>query len=178
MAESHHLALFQAASTLNLLESLGFIVNYRKSHLDPVQQLEFLGVLVDTRDLSLYLPGEKLRKIRKKCQNILNLSEISVRELSKFLGLLTSSIQAIFPAPLHLRDLQSLKKKTMAFCQSYEALTQLDQASKEEILWWRDHLQAWNGRALFQKPVELIIETDASRKGWGTYCQGISTGGP
>ena len=27
MAESHHLALFQAASTLNLLESLGFIVN-------------------------------------------------------------------------------------------------------------------------------------------------------
>ena len=178
MAESHHLALFQAASTLNLLESLGFIVNYRKSHLDPVQQLEFLGVLVDTRDLSLYLPGEKLRQIRKKCQNIPHLSEISVRELTKFLGLLTSSIQAIFPAPLHFRHLQSLKNKTMAFCQSYEALTQLDQASKEEILWWRDHLQAWNGRALFQKPVELIIDTDASRKGWGAYCQGISTGGP
>ena len=54
MAESRHLALFQAASILNLLESLGFIVNYKKSQLDPVQQLEFLGVLVDTRDLSLH----------------------------------------------------------------------------------------------------------------------------
>ena len=99
MAASHHLALFQAASTLNLLESLGFIVNYKNSQLDSVQQLEFLGVLVDTRDLSLHLPGEKLRKIWKKCQKILDLSEISVREFSKFLGLLTSSIQAIFPAP-------------------------------------------------------------------------------
>ena len=29
------------------------------------------------------------------------------------------------------------------------------------------HLQAWNGKALFQKPVDLLIETDASRKGWG-----------
>ena len=49
----------------------------------------------------------------------------------------------------------------MAFYQSYEALTQLDQHPKEEILWWRDHLQAWNGKALFQTPVDLI-ETDAS----------------
>ena len=153
-----------------------FHVNYKKSHLDPVKQLEFLRVLVDTRDLSLYLPGEKLRKIRKQCQNIVDLSEISVRELSKFLGLLASSIQTIFRAPLHFRHLQNLKNKTMAFSHLYEALIQLDQASKEEILWWRDHLQAWNGRALFQKPVELIIETDASRKGWRAYCQGISTG--
>ena len=127
---------------------------------------------MDTRDLSLHLPGEKLRKIWKKCQNILDLSEISVRELSKFLGLLTPSIQAIFPGPLTFRHLQSLKNKAMAFCHSYKALIQLDQASKEEILWWRDHLQALNGRALFQKPVELIIETDASRKGWGAYCKG------
>ena len=54
----------------------------------------------------------------------------------------------------------------------------LDQAANEEILWWRDHLHAWNGRALFQDPVDLVIETDFSRKGWGAYCQGVSTGGP
>ena len=62
--------------------------------------------------------------------------------------------------------------------QSYDAMISLDQAAREEVIWWRDHLQAWNGKALFQKPVDLLIETDASRKGWGAYCQGISTGGP
>ena len=35
MAESRDLAMFHAASTLNLLEGLGFIVNYKKSHLLP-----------------------------------------------------------------------------------------------------------------------------------------------
>ena len=62
--------------------------------------------------------------------------------------------------------------------QSYEALLTLDTAAREEVLWWRDHLQGWNGKALFQHPIELIIETDASRKGWGAYCEGVSTGGP
>ena len=65
----------------------------------------------------------------------------------------------------------------MATQHSYNAMTSLDQASRGEILWWRDHLQAWNGRALFQKPVDLVIETDASQKGWGAFCQGINTGG-
>ena len=54
----------------------------------------------------------------------------------------------------------------------------LDQAAHEEILWWKDHLHTWNGRALFQDPVDLVIETDASLKGWGAYCQGVRTGGP
>jgi hypothetical protein len=63
--------------------------------------------------LTIQLPGEKLRKIRKNCQKLLALQEISIRELSKFLGLLTSSIQAIFPAPLHFRHLQHLKNQAI-----------------------------------------------------------------
>ena len=178
MAESQALALHHAASTLNLLEGLGFIVNYKKSQLVPCQKIEFLGFLIDSTSLTLQLPGEKLRRIRKTCQKLLGKTEISVRELSKFLGLLTSSIQAIFPAPLHYRHLQRLKNTTMTSHQSYEALLTLDTAAREEVLWWRDHLQGWNGKALFQHPIDLIIETDASRKGWGAYCEGVSTGGP
>ena len=121
--------------------------------------------------------SEKLRKIRKRCKQLLEISDLSIQELSKFLGLLTSSIQAIFPAPLHFRNLQQLKNQAMTTHQSYEAMISLDQVTREEVIWWRDHLQAWNGKALFQKPVDLLIETDASRKGWGAYCQGISRGG-
>ncbi|XP_028394441.1 uncharacterized protein LOC114518633 [Dendronephthya gigantea] len=142
--------------------------------------LRFLwkGTLLEFACLPFGLPREKLRKIRKKCQTLLSGTEISVRELSKFLGLLTSSIQAIFPAPLHYKHLQRLKNTTMSSTQSYEAIVTLDTTAREEVVWWRDHLQAWNGKALFQQPVDLVIETDASRKGWGAYCEGVSTGGP
>ena len=127
--------------------------------------------------MTLQLPGGKLRKI-PKCQLLLDQETISVRELSKFLGLLTSSIQAIFPAPIHYRHLRRLNNTTLSSHSSYEATVVLNALAKEEILWWRDHLHAWNGQALFQDQVDLIIETDASRKGWGAYCQGVRTGGP
>jgi hypothetical protein len=148
------------------LEPLGgprFYSQLQKVPVSSLSKIEFLGFLIDSTNLTLQLPGEKLRKIRKKCQNLLERIEISVRELSKFLGLLTSSIQAIFQAPLHYRHLQRLKNTTMTSEHSYEALLTLDTAAREEVLWWRDHLQGWNGRALFQQPVDLIIETDSSR---------------
>ena len=149
MAESYDQALHHAASTLNPLEGLGFIVNYQKSQLLPSQKIEFLAFLIDSNTMTLQLPGEKLRKIRKKCQELLAQTTVSVCELSKFLGLLTSSIQAIFPAPpLHYRHLQRLKNTTLASQKTYNAMVALDQAAHEEILWWKDHLHAWNGRAL------------------------------
>ena len=178
MAESTSLALHHAASALNLLESLGFVVNYHKSQLIPSQQIEFLGFLVDSVTLLLQLPGEKLQKIRKRCQQLLNVGETSIRELSKFLDLQTSSIQAVFPASLHYRHLQRLKNLSLNTLQYYDAIIPLDSQVKEELVWWRDHLQAWNGKVLFQNSVDLVIETDASRKGWGAYCEGVSTGGP
>ena len=179
MAESQALASHHATSTLNLLEEVQLqLVNYNKSQLTPCQSIEFLGFLINSTNLTLQLPGEKLRKIRKTCQDLLEKTEISVRELSKFLGFLTSSIQAIFPGPLHYRHLQRLNNTTMTSEQSYEAILTLDSAAREEVLWWRDHLQGWNGKALFQHPIDLIIEADASRKGWGAYCEGVSTGGP
>lgn len=104
--------------------------------------------------MTLQLPGEKLRKIRKRCQELLAQTTVSVRELSKFLGLLTSSIQAIFPALFHYRHFQRLKNTTLVSQKTYNAMVALDQAANEEILWRRDHLLAWNGRTLFQDPVD------------------------
>ncbi len=69
MAESQDLVLHHAASVLNLLESLGFLVNYKKSLLVPSQQIEFLGLLIHSMALTIQLPAGKLRKILKNCQN-------------------------------------------------------------------------------------------------------------
>ena len=70
MAPSVEQVLQHAASTLNLLEGLGFTVNYLKSVLVPSQQMEFLGSLVNSLDQSLSLPRDKIRKIQSKCQDL------------------------------------------------------------------------------------------------------------
>ena len=126
MAPSVDQVLQHAASTLNLLEGLGFTVNYQKSILVPSQQMEFLGSLVNSINLTLSLPRDKIRKIQSKCQDLLETPVTTVRELSKFLGLLSSSIQAVFPAPLHYRYLQQAKNSVLKSHKSYEALVHLD----------------------------------------------------
>lgn len=43
--------------------------------------------------------------------------------------------------------------------------------------WWLDHMEAWNGRAIFGSAPDIIIESDASKSGWGARCGTSITGG-
>ena len=51
------------ALALTLLEALGFLVNYVKSSLSPVQVLVYLGFAVDSRTRELSQPPDKLHQI-------------------------------------------------------------------------------------------------------------------
>ena len=160
-----------------LLENLGFVINHEKSCFQPTQQLEFLGFVVNTLDMTLLLPDCKVEAIKSHCSKMLLHHEVSVRELSQLIGKLTASIQAIFPAPLHYRHLQDLKHKALARFGHFDAMTALSTEAKDELQWWLAHLNAWNGRALVRPSPDVIIEKDASRTGWGAVCQGETTGG-
>ena len=52
-----------------LLQHLGFVINLKKSALEPSQQIEFLGLEIDTHIMTLALTEEKIEKIILKCQN-------------------------------------------------------------------------------------------------------------
>ena len=176
MAESWDLSLEHTTIEVNLLSSLGFVLNKGKSILVPTQELEFLGFLVNSIKMSLYLPRDKLKSIKRECQVIMNNPSVSIRTLSWLLGKLSSSIQAVFPAPLYYRFLLMANTMALKRTQSYESTLSLNQAAQEELLWWRDHLAAWNGRSLLRKENDLLIETNASNLGWGACCNGVRTG--
>ena len=112
IAKTHELANCHAATTVNLLESLGFTINSQKSILTP-STIEFLGFLVDSKTLTLSLPKEKIKKAKKACQSILDNPLPSIQQLSQLLGYLTSTIQAVFPAPIHFQHLQIDKNKAL-----------------------------------------------------------------
>ena len=133
--------------------------------------MQFLGSLVNSVNLTLSLPKEKIRKIQSKCQDLFKTPVTTVRELSKFLGLLSSSIQAVFPDPLHYRYLQQAKNSVLKSHKPYGALVHLDSERLQEVQWWKDNPITWNGKAQLQQSTYLVIETDASRKGRGACCR-------
>ena len=114
MAQLKEILNCHASTTLHLLENLGFMINYLKSVLIPATKMEFLGFLIDSQAMTLALPRDKVRKVKKECQSALNHPQIMVRELAKVLGNLTSTIQAVFPGPLHFRHFQGDKNKALA----------------------------------------------------------------
>ena len=86
MGETRQLALQHAGTTLNLLEGLGFVVNYPKSLLVPSQEIEFLGFIVNSLNLSLSLPTDKIKKVRQNCQRLLDKPVVYSPEISKVFG--------------------------------------------------------------------------------------------
>ena len=125
MAESKQLANQHAQLVLGTLGNLGFVVNYEKSVMIPSPQMKFLGFLVDSTTMTLALPRKKVRKIQQECQKALTVSSLTLRKLASLIGLLNSSIQAVFPAPLHYRHLQKLKNQHLSPSMNYESKVQL-----------------------------------------------------
>ncbi len=107
LAQSKELAKLHASTTIYL----GFLVNFKKLVLIQATEMEFLSFVVNSLNLTLALPRDKIRKIKKECQRIIDSPQITIRQLAKLLGFLTSTIQAVFPAPLHFRQLQEVKKQ-------------------------------------------------------------------
>ena len=83
-----------------LLEALGFIVNQEKSLPIPAQELEFLGLSVDSQSLQLKLPSKKIRQICKEVAQLLKRESLSAQQLSQFLGKLNAASKAMLVAPL------------------------------------------------------------------------------
>ena len=68
--------------TCQLFESLGLMVNLKKSIVTPTQELEFLGFQLGSALMRLSLPSEKLRKIQQDARRMMHQASVSVREIA------------------------------------------------------------------------------------------------
>ena len=90
-----------------LLENLGFLVHPEKTVREPTKEIEFLGMIVDSKTRELRLHGQKLKKIRLEAAKIRDqLATPSAREVSRLLGKFNPVSQAVPPGPLFSRALQ------------------------------------------------------------------------
>ena len=61
-----------------LLKHLGFVINLKKSVLQPVKQIEFLGLVTDTEKIILALSKKKLKDVSHRCQEVFTQPKTSV----------------------------------------------------------------------------------------------------
>ena len=159
-----------------LLQHLGFVINSKKSVLTPVQEIEFLGLKINSVNLEISLTEERIQKVKTKCQNLLKEPATSILELTRVTGSFTSTIQAVLPARLLCRYLRLHQISSLKESDSYQQTIVLNHQSKTELLWWITNLDLCNGQSLIQSPAQVLLQTDLSKR-LGATCNGISAGG-
>ena len=92
-----------------LLQCLGFTINWEKSVTDPRQVMEYLGFLINSVEMTMALPEKKMKDLQDQCRQLLRSSKASARQLAALIGKMTAAVRAILPAPLQFRHLQRLK---------------------------------------------------------------------
>ena len=161
---------------MDLLESLGFVINKEKSILTPSRLITFLGFTINSMRMLFTLPQEKVQKLLTLCRQIRSGLEVLLRTLAQLL--LESYRPAVWKAPLHFRHVQALLIRGLAESNhNYTTQVPLTLQAKGELTWWLQNLAKVNGSPIIHPTPDLTIFTDASLTGWGAVCGNSQTNG-
>ena len=144
LSDSKEGALSDLAITVGLLTSLGFLVNWDKSVLDPSRSIEFLGLLLDSVSLSLALPPEKVSSLLSLCRRSLEKGFVSLHDFSSLLGSFSWAIPTVPFAQVYYRHLRSFFFSRTK-CGDLSKVVVLSSAARTDILWWLHNQSSSNG---------------------------------
>lgn len=146
------------------LQALGFLINQAKSHLTPTNSIQHLGFIIDTTNMTLTVPSSKIRDIRRCAQRLLHRSSATLTALQSFVGKALATSMAVFPARLNTRNLLTTINHWRRCDMEKGVLNSMD---RDNLHWWIQHLQQWNGHSFIPEKATVEVFTDASNKGWG-----------
>lgn len=162
--------------SITLFTKLGFLINYEKSVLEPSQTCQFLGFVLNSRDMTLVLPDQKKQDILFRTDEMLNTSRLPIRSFARYLGILTAACPAVQYGWLHTKELERAKYLALLNNDDYDKIMNVPNDLCEDLLWWKKYI-SMSKNQIKSSNFELEIFTDASMLGWGAACLGEKSGG-
>lgn len=152
---------------IRLLSDLGFIVNRKKSVLDPNQRCIFLGFILDSTTQKIELTLEKRTSLIELISSVLKKERCKIVEFASLLGKLVAACPAVDYGYVYTKILE--RDKTLALeaeGDNYDRYMNISEAAKEDFSWWLETLPTASS-PLSRGRFSITIHTDASTSGWG-----------
>ena len=128
-------------ATIQLLNYLGFIINYTKSDLTPSHECKFLGVIVDTHTYAFRLSQEKRKNILTVVENFLNQNSITIKAFGHLIGKLISCCVAVEYGWLYTKILEKEKIFHLIVNDyNYNKVMTISEKVKLELCWWKNNI--------------------------------------
>ena len=95
-----------AKQLLQDLQDHGFIINWEKAVLTPTQVIKFLGFVVCSVSMRLYVPAEKVQQVEELVSKLTKGQDggHTFRELARIAGKLVAMAMAIPPVRIFTRE--------------------------------------------------------------------------
>ncbi|KYN29087.1 hypothetical protein ALC57_01488 [Trachymyrmex cornetzi] len=166
-------------TTINLLQSLGFIINFSKSHLIPSSRCKYLGFTFDSIEQSISIPPSRRKKLWHLTENLAQKSTCAIREFASLIGSLVSVCPAIQYGLLYTKALE--REKFLALVnnnEDYSKFMRLPSHLQADFSWWTSILNDTNqSNGIRSGKFVREIFSDASLNGWGASCGELRTHG-
>lgn len=126
----------------------------------PSTRVTWLGINIDSGNMTLSIPHDKLREIQTCIGKALRCRTISKRHLQSIIGKLIHLLKCVRPARLFIaRLLEALRGMTRNY-------VKVDSDMRKDLQWFQAFASSWNGVSLIPKKCpDRVIQVDASGSG-------------
>ena len=160
-------------TAINLFADIGVPLAPEKV-IGPLTGLTFLGIEIDTMNMSLKLPATKFEELLQEIEIWSTKKKCTKRELLSLIGKLSFAAKVIPSGRTFLRRLIELSTTVSKLTHHITINLQ----ARLDIQWWATYLPTWNGKYKILDSTstyahDLQIYTDASGElGFGIFFQG------
>ena len=153
---------------LQLLQDLGFGISWNKV-VKPTKCLTFLGIEIDSVNEQVRLPETKLAEFKDLLAKFAVKTRASKRQLQQLAGKLNWACRVVHGGRTFLRRILDMLNKL----KRPHHKARLDAACKQDLLWWNNFIQNFNGVRLFLDDLpQYSLATDACTKAAGAIFKG------
>ena len=176
-AHSREQSLEHTQYILQLLQSLGWMINWDKSMLQPSRILDFLGLHFNLERALISPPDSFLPTLTNVLSRLSPTTVMPARKISSIISRMSHFALFIYNGRLHLRFLQFwFKAQWSQHQQSWDTPIKLD-ADFLTYLRWFQRQNVMTGVPLHLPEPSLFFFTDASLKGWGASWKDLQISG-
>ena len=162
-----------------VLESLGFLINFKKSETVPTQCIEYIGLITNSISMTIHLTDKKVIDIYLLCSEVLKKGKCSLRHLAKIIDNLNWATYAVSFAQAHYRSLQAIFiTSSREYNDNLDVIISLNNDARTDLSWWITSADFSAGTPLLSARPDIRMSSDACPSGWGAVCQEVKTGGP
>ena len=157
----------QKDSLLHGFKYLGIPIAFNKL-IGPVMKLIYLGISIDSENMTLQIPSNKIDELRQALPWWLSRRKCTKKELLSLIGKLSFVCRVVRPGRTFLRRLITLSTKVKRNHHHIDITSD----ARDDIRWWHSNLELLNRRSIIPDSTvitstDIKLHTDASGTGFG-----------